>query len=145
MPPQNPARRLSLFVAAVTGGVMGAMIVEIMLAHRGVEFTGALHGALGGGGRMYAALAWWAVTGAAFVASFAIAAVLSRISTGSWLYFRSLGWIAAAALVLALASIGDLAPLSAPGAAARHAVATFTAMLAAMMMAWFGALFAVRG
>lgn len=143
MPPQNPARRLSLFVTAVTGGVMGAMIVEIMLAHRGVEFTDALHGVLGGGGvRMYAALAWWAVTGAAFVASFAIAAVLSRIS---WLYFRSLGWVAAAALVLALASIGDLAPLSSPGTAASHAVATFTAMLAAMMMAWFGALFAVRG
>lgn len=145
MPPQNPDRRLSLFVAAVTGGVMGAMIVEIMLAHRGVEFTDALRGALGGGARMSAAFAWWAVTGAAFVASFVIAAVLSRISTGSWLYFRSLRWIAAAALVLALASIGDLAPLSSPGAAARHAAATFTAMLAAMMMAWFGALFAVRG
>ncbi len=141
MPP-SPARRLSLFVAALTGGVMVAMTVEIMLARRGVEFTGALRGVLGGGSvRIHAALAWWAITGVAFVASFAIAAVMSRVS---WLYFRSLRWIAAAPLVLALASIGDLAPLSPPGAAAPHALATLAAMLAAMMMAWFGAFFAVR-
>ncbi len=142
MPPLSPARRLSLTVAAIAGGVMVAMIVEIMLARRGVEFTGALRGLLGGGNvRMHAALAWWAITGVAFLASFAIAAVMSRVS---WLYFRSLRWIAAAALVLALASIGDLAPLSAPGGAAAHALATLAAMLAAMMMAWFGAFFAVR-
>src|SRR5262249_13621442 len=86
--PLSPARRLSLFVAAMTGGVMVAMIVEIMLARRGVEFTGALRGLLGGGSvRMHAALAWWAITGVAFVASFAIAVVMSRVS---WLYFRSL-------------------------------------------------------
>jgi hypothetical protein len=141
--PLSPARRLSLFIAAMTGGVMVAMIVEIMLARRGVEFTGALRGLIGGGSvRLHAALAWWAITGVAFAASFAIAAVMSRVS---WLYFRSLRWIAAAALALALASIGDLAPLSAPGLAVPHALATLAAMLAAMMMAWFGALFAVRG
>ncbi|HUI96404.1 MAG TPA: hypothetical protein VLX44_11670 [Xanthobacteraceae bacterium] len=140
--PLSPARRLSLFVVAMTGGVMVAMIVEIMLARRGVEFTGALRGFFGGGSvRLHAALAWWAITGVAFAASFAIAAVMSRVS---WLYFRSLGWIAAVALALALASIGDLAPLSAPGAAVPHALATLAAMLAAVMMAWFGALFAVR-
>ncbi len=142
MPFQSPARRMSLVVAAVTGGVMVAMIVEIVLARRGVEFTGALRGALSGGGvRMHAALAWWAVTGAAFVASFVIAAVMSRVS---WLYFRSLRGVAAAALALALAAIGNLAPLSAPGAATPQAIATLAAMLGALMMAWFGAFFAVR-
>lgn len=142
MPQQSPARRLSLVVAAVMGGVMVAMIVDIVLARRGVEFTGALRGLLAGGSvRLHAALAWWAVTGVAFLASFVIAAVISRVS---WRYFRSLRGIAAAALALALAGIGNLAPLSVPGGAVAHAIATLAAMLGALMMAWFGAFFAVR-
>ncbi len=142
MPPLSPARRLSLVVAAVTGGLMVAMIVEIMLARRGVEFTDALRGRVAGSSvRLHAALAWWAVTGVAFLASFVIAAVMSRLS---WLYFRSLRGIAAAALALALAVIGNLAPLSAPGAATAHAIASLAAMLGALMMACFGAFFAVR-
>lgn len=142
IPPHSPSRRLSLVVAAVTGGLMMAMIVEIVLARRGVEFTEALRGLFGGGSvRMHAALAWWAVTGVAFLASFVIAAVMSRVS---WLYFRSLRGVAAAALALVLAGIGNLAPLSPPGAAAPHAIATLAAMLGALLMAWFGAFFAVR-
>ena len=70
-----------------------------------------------------------------------IAAVMSNVK---WLYFRSLRWIAAAALAIVLGSIGNLAPLSTPGAAVAHAVASLAAMLGAFMMAWFGAFFAVR-
>ena len=138
MPPLTPARRFALIVAAVTGGMIVAMIVEIMLARRGFEFTGALRS---GSVRLNAALAWWAVTGAAFVASFIIAAVISR---EIWHALRSLRSFAVAPVVLALAGIGDLAPLSAPGAAVAHATASLTALLAALLMAWFGAFFAMR-
>jgi hypothetical protein len=139
---QSAAHRLSLLVAAVTVGVMVAMIVDIYLARRGMELTGAWQGLLRRGGtQMHAALAWWAITGAAFLASFVIAAMMSRFT---WLYFRSLRWVAAAALVLALAAIGDEAPLAAPDAAGPHALATFAALVVAMMMAGFGAFFAVR-
>jgi hypothetical protein len=121
---------------------MTAMIVEIMLARRGLVLTGAWQSLLRGSGTpLHAALAWWAITGAAFVASFAIAATTSRIS---WLYFRSLRWVAAAALVLVLATIGDAIPLAAADAAGRHALATLTALIVAMVMAGFGAFFAVR-
>ena len=140
--PQPIALRHSLLIAAVAGGMMVAMIVEITLARRGMELMGVWQALLRGGGRqLHAALAWWAITGIAFIASFAIAAVTSRIS---WLYFRSLRWVAAGVLALALATIANEAPLSAPGAAGAQALATFTALLAAMMMAWFGAFFAVR-
>jgi len=138
----SAARRLSLLVVAVTAGVMAAMIVDIMLARRGMELTGVSQDLLRRGGtQMHAALAWWAITGVAFVASFVIAATMSRFS---WLYFRSLRWVAAALLALALATVAGGVPLAAPEAAGPHALATLTALAVAMMMAWFGAFFAVR-
>jgi hypothetical protein len=142
MPVTTTSRRPALIVAAIAGGVMAAMIVEIILARRGLLLTGAAQGLLrGGGAQIHAALAWWAITGAAFVASFAIAATTSRMS---WLYFRSLRWVAAGALMLALAYIGGAIPPATADAATHHALATLTAMLVAMLMAGFGAFFAVR-
>jgi hypothetical protein len=136
-----PSRRSALLVAAIGGGVMAAMIVEIMLARRGLMLTGAQQDLVRGGTQVHAALAWWAITGAAFVASFAIAVVMSRVS---WLYFRPLRWVGAAALVLALAAIGDAIPLAAADAAGHYALAVLTALAVAMLMAGFGAFFAVR-
>lgn len=141
-PCSNPSRRSALVVVAIVGGMMTAMIVQIMLARRGLVLTGAWQGLMRGGGtQVNAALAWWAMTGAAFVAGFAIAAVISRFS---WLYFRSLRWVSAIALVLGLATVGDASPLAAPDAATHHALATLTALTVAMLMAAFGAFFAVR-
>ena len=137
-----PSRRPALVVVAIVGGVMTAMIVQIMLARRGFVLTGAWQGLMRGGGtQVHAALAWWAITGAAFIASFVIAAMTSRFT---WLYLRSLRGVAAAALVLALAAIGDAIPLAAADAATHHALATLTALTVAMLMAAFGAIFAVR-
>ncbi len=138
----SSTRRPALLVAAVAGGVVTAMIVEIMLARRGLVLTGVWQGLLRGGGTpMNAALAWWAITGAGFIASFAIAATSSRVS---WLYFRSLRWVAVGVLVIALAAVGDAIPLAAADAAGHHALASLTALCVAMLMAGFGAFFAVR-
>ncbi len=138
----TPSRRPALVVVAIVGGVMAAMIVQIMLARRGLVLTGAWHGLMRGGGtQVHAALAWWAITGAGFAASFVIAAMTSRFT---WLYFRSLRGVAAAALVLALAAIGDAIPLAAADAATYHAQATLMALTVAMLMAAFGAIFAMR-
>ena len=139
---QPVAIRLSLLIAAVAGGVIVAMVAQIALAHRGLELIGVWQALLRGGGRqLSAALAWWSITGIAFLASFVIAGIASRFS---WLYLRSLRWVAAAVLALALAAVADKAPLSPPGAAGAQALASFAALLTAMMMAWFGAFFAVR-
>jgi hypothetical protein len=138
----SSARRPALLVAAIAGGVMAAMIVEIMLARRGLVLAGAWQGVMHSGGtQVHAALAWWAITGAAFVASFVIAMATSRLT---WLYFRSLRWMAAAALVLGLAAIGGAIPLAEADAAGHHALATLMALAVAMLMAGFGAFFAVR-
>jgi hypothetical protein len=138
----NAPRRPTTLVAAITGGLMAAMVVHIWLGRHGVELSGAWQGLLrGGGGQMQAAMAWWSITGAAFVASFLIGAVMSRFS---WIYLRFLRGPAAAALALGLAMIANEVPTPAAGAAGNHALATLAALVVAMMMAWFGAFFAVR-
>jgi len=135
-------RRAALAAAAIVGGVMVAMIIDIMLARRGIGLVGAWQGILRSGGKpLHAALAWWAITGGAFVAGFVIALVAARIS---WLYLRSLRWVAVAALTIGLAAIGDLVPPAAAEAAVHQALVTLVALAVAMVMAGFGAFFAVR-
>ena len=135
-------RRAALATAAIVGGVMVAMIIDIILARRGIGLLGAWQSALRDGGTpVHAALAWWAITGGAFVAGFIIAMVASRIS---WLYLRSLRWLVVAVLVIALAAIGDRAPPPPADAAGHQALATLAALAVAMLMAGFGAFFAVR-
>jgi hypothetical protein len=139
----SPSRRPILLVAAIAGGVMAAMVIEIALARRGLLLTDIWQGLFRRGGLpIHAALAWWAIEGGAFVASFVIAAVASRVA---WLYFRSLRPLVAAALALALATVADMAPASAAGAAAPNALATLAALAVALLMSSFGAFFAVRG
>ena len=74
-----------------------------------------------------------------------LAIAAARItSRPTWLYFRSLRFVAAAALVFALALIGDAPPPPATGAAGHQALAILAALATAMVMAGFGAFFAVR-
>jgi hypothetical protein len=142
MPASPTSPRPVLLVAAIGGGVVVAMIVELALARRGIVLTGAWEGMIRGGGAwIRAALAWWAIMGAAFVASFVIAMTASRFT---WLYFRSQRWVATAALVLALAAIAGAIPLAAADAAVHHALASLMAFCVAMLMAGFGAVFAMR-
>ena len=141
MPALSTPRRPLTLVAAMTGGVMTAMVVHIMLRRHGIELAGAWRGLLRGGGQMHAAMAWWSITGAAFVASFIIAGLMSRFS---WLYLRSLRAPAAAVLALGLATVTNAIPPPVAGAAGNHALGTLAALAVAMMMAWFGAFFAVR-
>ena len=133
--------RAALAAAAIVGGVMVAMIVEIVLARRGILLVSIWQGVHRGGSPLRAALAWWAIAGGAFPAGFVLAFVLARVS---WLYFRTLRFLAAAALTLVLSWIGGLLPPAAAGTAGHQALASLAALAAAMLMAGFGAFFAVR-
>jgi hypothetical protein len=143
MPTSNSTRRAALAAAAIVGGVMVAMIVEIVLARRGILLVSIWQGLHRGGGTpLRAAIAWWAIAGGAFPAGFVLAFVPSRVS---WLYFRALRFVASAALILILARVGNLAlPAAAGGGAGHQALASLAALAAAMLMAGFGAFFALR-
>jgi len=142
MPASNSAHRAALVAAAAVGGVMVAIIIDIVLARRGIGLLGAWQGVVHSSGTpVRAAVAWWAIMGGAFGAGFVIAFVTSRFS---WLYLRSLRGVAVGALAIGLSGISDLAPPAAAGAANHQALVTLGAMAAAMLMAGFGAFFAVR-
>jgi hypothetical protein len=130
-----------VIVAAIAGGVIVAMIVQTWLARRGIVLASSWDGGMRGRGtQAHAALAWWVPAIAAFVAGFLIAVATSRFT---WLYLRSLRWVAGAGLVLALAAIAGAIPPVAAEAAGHHALATLTATFVALLMAGIGA-FAVR-
>jgi hypothetical protein len=142
MPASNSVHRAALVAAAVVAGVMVAIIIDIVLARRGIGLLGAWQGVVHSNGTpVRAAVAWWAMMGGAFGASFIIALVASRFS---WLYLRSLRGVAVGALAIGLAAISDLAPPAAADAANHQAVVALAALAAAMAMAGFGAFFAVR-
>jgi len=142
LPKTNVMRRAALAAAAVVGGVLVAMIIDIMLARRGMRLVSAWQGVVRDGGTpLHGALAWWGIMTGAFAAGLIIALVASRIS---WVYLRSLRWVAVCALAIGLAVIGDLAPPAAADAAGHEALLTLAALTVAMVMAGFGAFFAVR-
>jgi hypothetical protein len=134
--------RAALVAASTVGAVLIAMIIEIMLARRGIGLLDAWQGAVrSGGSPLRGALAWWAITIGAFVAGFVIAMIASRFA---WLYLRWLRWVAVGALTFGLAMIVDLAPPVAAAVARPQALATLAALAVAMVMAAFGAFFAAR-
>jgi hypothetical protein len=141
MPPPFAATRVLTFAAAMSAGVIASMVTEIMLGRRGIELAGVWPGVVAANaGQMRAAVAWWSIAGTAFIVSFAIAAVMARFA---WLYLRGARGALLVALVLALASISRESSVS-HGTASAHAQATFIALVVAMLMAGFGAFFALR-
>ncbi len=81
--------------------------------------------------------------GSALLVGAAVASALSRFSW-PWLRFRVLRWIAAAALVAALAHIGHGAAMKEGISVGIHSGASFGAACAAALAALFGGYFAAK-
>jgi hypothetical protein len=147
---QNPARERSglpqvlIYSAALTCGVLAALAVQVWLQRAGFELVGLWQDVFSAKAlQLRTAGPWWAMAGAAVIASGAIAAALSRLPP-PWRRFRKLRWAFGAVVVFALADIGHSAgTLAAPHAGAQMA-ATLTALSAAALMALCGAYFTVR-
>lgn len=135
-------RRFPAFAAATTSGVVIGLIIQILLAKRGIDLAAAWHDAATNDGmQLRSALVWWTIAGVTFVASFVIAAVIDRVR---WTYLRVMRWALGVAGVYFLAVIGHAAA-SPPGiAAGAHLAASLAAFAVALLMAAFGAYFAVR-
>lgn len=131
-----------VFAVAVMGGVLVAMLTQILLARSGIELAGVWRNLFAANQpQLRSALAWWATAGAAFIAGFAIAFVMSRVE---WLYLRWLrGWLAAA-LVIALAVLARDVPTADGIAIGIYLSASVAAIVVAAFMACFGSYFALR-
>jgi hypothetical protein len=142
--PRTPAPLPVVYATAVLCGLMAAMVVEILLARRGIELAGAGRNILSTRAlQLRAAGAWWLMVGAALVTSAAAAGALSRLPR-PWTTYRGLRWLAGAAIVFGLAHVGHLATFEATRPVAAHVSISLIALAAAGLMALLGAYFAAK-
>lgn len=142
-PPQELSRAL-LYCIAVTAGVLVAIAVQISLSRAGIELAGVWRNLFSTQAlQLRSAGAWWLIAGAAFLTGALVAGILNRFPP-PWYGFRSLRWLAAAALVFVLADIGHAAALAVQRVPGAHLLASLTALCAAALMAMIGAYFTVR-
>ena len=145
---QNPTRELPgilIYSAALTFGVLAALAVQTWFSGAGFDPIGMWRDVFSAKAlQLRAAGPWWAMAGAAFIASGTTAAALSRLPP-PWRRFRALRWLLAATLVFGLAHIGHSA---ASAGTAAHAGANVAVSLAALfiaaLMALLGAYFTAR-
>jgi hypothetical protein len=143
-PPRTPLPRALIYVTAVTCGILAAMMVEIVLAHSGIALAGAWRTLLTTQVlQTRSASVWWLMAGAAFLTGAIVAAALSRLPL-PWRRLRLMRWILGAAIVYALGQVGHAAKLASGQSVPAHVAASLGALVAAALVAQFGAYFAVK-
>jgi hypothetical protein len=142
---QNELSRALVYVTGMTCGVLAAIAAEIMLRRTGIEIADTWRSIASGQSlQMRAVSVFWLMIGSSFVVSAVVAAALSRLPP-PWLRLRTLRWLASAGLVFALAEVGHIAAITAGHGGGAHTAMSMLALVAAALVALFGAYFATRG
>jgi hypothetical protein len=141
---QNELSRTLVYVTGMTCGVLAAVAAEILLRRTGVEIADTWRSLASGQLQMRAVSVLWLMIGSAFVVSAVVAAALSRLPP-PWLRLRTLRWLASAVLVFALAEAGHIAAITVGHGGGAHTAMSMAALVAAALVALFGAYFATRG
>jgi hypothetical protein len=140
----RPSVRLLSFATGVIAGSLAAIGAQIYLARMNVQLATAWHDLfVAWSAQFKSALAWWLVAGTALIAGY-IAAALTRFLMLHWWPLRLLRWIAGAAVVAALAVIGQGASAIAGADAGSHVGASLIGGVLAMITAAIGAGFGAR-
>jgi putative copper export protein len=99
-----------IYSVAITAGVLAALAVQIWFTHVGYDPVGMWQHLFSSRTlQLRAAGPWWVMAGAAFIASGATAAALSRLPL-PWRRQRIVRWILGGLLIFALAHVGHSAP-----------------------------------
>jgi hypothetical protein len=142
---QNDLSRTLVYVTGMTCGVLAAIAAEILLRRTGIEIADTWRSLASGQSlQMRAVSVFWLMIGSAFVVSAIVAAALSRLPP-PWLRLRTLRWLASGVLVFALAEVGHIAAITGGHGGGAHTAMSMLALVAAAMVALFGAYFATRG
>ena len=142
---QNELSRALVYVTGMTCGVLAAIAAEILLRRTGVEIADTWRSLASGQSLQIRAVSvFWLMIGSAFVASAVVAAALSRLPP-PWLRLRTLRWLASAIIVFVLAEVGHIAAITVGHGGGAHTAMSMVALVAAALVALFGAYFATRG
>jgi hypothetical protein len=131
-------------LCALTGGVLVALALQILLSTRGWQIAAIWRDMIAGNPlSLQTALVWWIIAGSALVAGAAIAWPVANLAP-PWRRNRTVRWIAGAALLYGLAHIGHAAVLPEGVSPAVYLLASIAAIVVAAIMAVIGAIFALR-
>jgi hypothetical protein len=137
--------RTLVYVTGMTCGLLAAIAAEILLRRTGIEIADTWRSLASGQSlQMRAVSVFWLMIGSAFVVSAVVAATLSRLPP-PWLRLRTLRWLAGAVIVFALAEVGHIAAITVGHGGGAHTAMSMVALVAAALVALFGAYFATRG
>jgi hypothetical protein len=153
MPPMRPPKRETaplaqptalIYAAALTCGVLASLALQLYLRAAGFDLASLSQNMFDTGTRQLRTTGpWWAIACLAFLAGGITAAALSRLPP-PWRRFRLLRWAAAAAIVFALAQIGDPRAASEAVGPGLNLAVNLVALAVAAVMALAGAYVAVR-
>lgn len=137
--------KVLIYSVAITIGVLAALAVQIWFTHAGYAPVGMWQDLLSSRRlQLRAAGPWWVMAGAAFVASGATAAALTRVPL-PWRRQRIIRWALGTLLVFALAHIGHSgAPADTVVRAGTQVAVSIGALCSAALMALLGAFLTVR-
>jgi hypothetical protein len=142
---QNELSRALVYVTGMTCGLLAAIAAEILLHRTGIEIADTWRSLASGQSlQMRAVSVFWLMIGSSFVVSAVVAAALSRLPP-PWLRLRTLRWLASAVIVFALAEVGHIAAITVGHGGGAHTAMSMVALVAAALVALFGAYFATRG
>jgi len=142
--PVPSAVRVLAFLTALTGGVVTALALEIVLDGYGWHVAAIWRDiAAGTKPSLQSAAAWYAIVGATCAAGAVVAAVLARFPA-PWRGLRILRWIAGLVVVFGLADIAHYAEPAEGVTATAQLLASGSVVIMAALMAMIGAVFALR-
>lgn len=147
MPPDanELSYRLLVIGAAISGGVLLAIVAQVMLAQFGLDLT-AIWRAVGvpRAAQLRAATAWWLIAGITFIAGFAIAALVRYVVANPGRIRSELAWLGGAILVAGLTMVGRKATSTSEIGAFASVVTGVAVLAAGGALSLLGGIFAMR-
>jgi hypothetical protein len=147
MPPtaNDLSYRLLIFGAAISGGVLLAIVVQVVLAQLGLDLAAIWHAVkVPRAAQLRAATAWWLIAGITFMAGFAIAALVRYLVANPGRVRGWVGWIGGLVAVVGLTWVGREATTTKELGALASVITGLAVLVAGGALSLLGAFFAMR-
>jgi len=147
MPPavNELSYRVLVFGAAISGGVLLAIVAQVTLAQLSLDLT-AIWRAVGvpRAAQLRAATAWWLIAGTTFIGGFAIAALVRYLVANPGWVRGGAGWVGGLVTVAGLTLVGREATASNDLGGFASVITAITVLVAGGALSLLGAFFAMR-
>lgn len=143
--PNELTYRVLVFGAAISGGVLLAIVAQVVLAQLGLDISAIWHAVkVSRAAQLRAATAWWLIAGITFIGGFAIAALVRYLVANPLRISDRVGWAGGLLAIAGLTAVGSKATASHELGAAASVITGVAVLLAGGALSLLGAFFAMR-